>query len=89
MAEITDIIRAQRTDGTWLQLSCEIRIHESYPEIYVPEWNQVWAISETGMIGNIGGNDWRIYTLHPDDCAKIVERWKNERADKSTAKSPA
>lgn len=39
--------------------------------IRVPEWNGEWLIGVGGMIGNTGGNDWRIYTLRPDDCRRL------------------
>ena len=70
-------IRVQREDGGWTELECSISGQNGSPELTVPGWG-VWSISEAAMIGNIGGNDWRIYTLHPDDCARLVEQYRKE-----------
>lgn len=65
-------IRVQKTDGSWLALKCEvIEATGESAEIYIPEWRGTWAIHRSGMVGNVGGNDWRIYDLHPDDCARL------------------
>jgi hypothetical protein len=31
------------------------------------------VIDKTGMVANVGGNDWRIYTLHPEDCETLCK----------------
>lgn len=67
-------IRVQRTDGSWLVLDC-IPSEQTgcSASLYIPAWDGTWFICSGGMIGNVGGNDWRIYTLNPDDCAALVK----------------
>ena len=54
----------------WLSFDCKV---QGKGEIYVPEFKGTWLISESGMCANIGGNDWAIYTLHPEDCKRICD----------------
>lgn len=66
-----DTIRVQQVDGSWLECECRVI---APGEIEVPMFVARWLICETGMIANVGGNDWRIYTLHPDDCARLCKK---------------
>ena len=65
-------LRVQKTDGTWRRLAAQIvsRVFGEV-EVHVPVWNERWLICSQGMVGNVGGNAWQIYTLHPDDCAAL------------------
>lgn len=66
-------IRAQKSDGTWKHLPCTVvESSRDSATIRVPEYGE-WLISRVGMVANVGGNDWCIYTLHPDDCAAICD----------------
>jgi hypothetical protein len=59
-----EIIRVKAKDARWLEFDCEVRERNGQTAtIYVPEQRGTWAIT--------GGNDPWIYTLHPDDCARI------------------
>lgn len=66
----TETIRVQKADGGWLPLPCSVVADRSGTLLKVPGWG-TWAICPSGMIGNIGGNDWRIYTLNGEDCARL------------------
>ena len=68
-------IRVQANDGSWLPFACSIveRSPTGLTEIRVPELRGNWLIGDNGMIANVGGNDWRIYTLHVDDCKSLCE----------------
>jgi hypothetical protein len=48
--------------------------NENSARIRVPEMRGEWLIDASRMFGNVGGNDWAIYTLHPADCAAIVRQ---------------
>jgi hypothetical protein len=65
-------IRLQKHDGSWKAFACEVieRANGS-ATIRVPDLHSEWVITPGGMVGNVGGNDWRIYELHPDDCKKL------------------
>lgn len=65
-------IRIQRKDGGWLSTQCEAKADGTGAEVHVPSLKGTWLIHREGMIANVGGNDWAIYTLHPEDCARIV-----------------
>lgn len=67
-------IRIQKTDGTWLELACAVDEQtgtSARVRIPDPKWRAEWLIGIGGMVGNVGGNDWRIYTVHPDDCRRL------------------
>jgi hypothetical protein len=75
MKQLQQFIRLQANDGSWKPFAFTIAERNPEPQdavtIRVPSFNGEWIISETGMVANVGGNDWRIYTLHPDDCKAI------------------
>jgi len=59
-------------EGVWVPFKCSVYEATGHSAILlVPELRGTWAIHKTGMVGNIGGNDWRIYTLFPEDCAAL------------------
>lgn len=67
-------IRVQKQDGSWLPLKCmATEANGESATLKVPDFHGTWLIHKTGMIANVGGNDWRIYTLHPEDCAALCK----------------
>jgi len=64
-------LRLQTTTGGWQSFDCSVVSREYGTEVSVPEMRGRWIIGPEGMIANVGGNDWRIYTLHPDDCKAL------------------
>lgn len=67
-------VRVARKDGGWEPLlNCVVteRVPGISATVYVPRWRGEWIVCPQGMVANIGGNDWRIYTIHPEDCAAL------------------
>jgi len=66
-------LRLETKDGAWQRFACEVREQEpgKLTEVYVPAFNGTWLVGSEGMTANIGGNDWAIYTIHPDDCRAL------------------
>jgi len=74
-----EYVRCLGCNGEWIVMPCRIMADSvthagRSARISVPEMNGEWLISPEGMFGNVGGNDWAIYTLHPDDCARLVAK---------------
>ncbi len=69
----TMTIRLARTDGGWEPIDAQVteRTPGISATVYVPRWRGEWIVNPGGMAANIGGNDWRIYTIHPGDCAAL------------------
>lgn len=69
-------IRIQTKTGEWKPFTCEIREQQSdkLTEIYVPAFDGTWLVGSASMVANIGGNDWAIYTIHPEDCAALCQQ---------------
>lgn len=60
-------IRVKATNNQWRALPCSVIERDNGTVISVPSLNGTWMIHPEGMIANLGGNDWRIYALHPDE----------------------
>jgi len=69
-------IRIQTKTGEWKPFACEISEQEpgKLTEIYVPAFDGTWLVGSSSMVANIGGNDWAIYTIHPEDCATLCQQ---------------
>lgn len=67
-------IRLQTADGNWKPFECQaIEQTGNTATLKVPALHGEWLIHKDGMTANVGGNDWRIYTLHPEDCARLCQ----------------
>ena len=64
-------VRAQGKDGAWFPIAVTATKEPDMPVALKPSPTEEWLIGSAGMFANIGGSDWRIYTLHPEDCARI------------------
>lgn len=69
-------IRLMGVKGEWIAFDCEPQMEVG--EVKVPELKGTWLIHDTGMMANVGGNDWRIYDLHPEDCARICHAQREQ-----------
>lgn len=63
-------LRVLGKDGQWIEYDY---VDRGKGEVYVPRLCGTWLIAASGMYGNVGGNDPFIYTVHPDDCARIAQ----------------
>ncbi len=83
MKQNPNTLRLETATGGWKAFECEVREQSpgSLTEVYVPAFNGTWLIGSQGMTANIGGNDWRIYTVHPDDCRALCPPREARNAD--------
>lgn len=66
-----ETVRVETRDGAWKGYPCSFRVVDGAVELRVPKLAGTWLITKRGMFANVGGNDWAIYTLHPEDCARL------------------
>lgn len=67
-------LRVQKADGSWLPLAVQVVSRAAGVEVDVPAWGERWVLTPGGMVGNVGGNAWAIYTCHPDDCTALCAK---------------
>ena len=68
-------IRVQGKDGRWKPFQCTPSEQTGEAcTLRVPALDGLWLIHSAGMTANIGGSDWRIYHLHPEDCAELCKQ---------------
>lgn len=64
-------VRVQAKNGSWMPVAVTVTKESDSPVALKPSPHEEWLIGSSGMIANTGGSDWRIYTLHQEDCARI------------------
>ncbi len=77
----TESVRLATNDGGWKAFKCRVSLTDyGATQLYVPSFDGTWLITEKEMFANVGGSDWRIYTLHPDDCATLTAKANEAKA---------